>query len=71
MVGFANIKAREILDHLFLIYGNITAVDLEKKMSRCTRRGTPISQWRRSSSKSKIVLTFMRQEAWELSILSR
>jgi hypothetical protein len=27
MVGFANITSREILDHLFLIYGNITAVD--------------------------------------------
>jgi hypothetical protein len=31
MVGFANITAQEILDHLFLTYGNITAFDLEKK----------------------------------------
>jgi hypothetical protein len=30
MVGFANITAREMLDHLFLTYGNITTVDLEK-----------------------------------------
>jgi hypothetical protein len=30
MVGFANITAREMLDHLFMTYGNITAVDLEK-----------------------------------------
>jgi hypothetical protein len=29
MVGFANISARDILDHLFSTYGNITAVDLE------------------------------------------
>jgi hypothetical protein len=29
MVGFANISAREILDHLFMTYGNITAVDFE------------------------------------------
>jgi hypothetical protein len=29
MVGFANITAQEILDHLFLTYGNITVVDLE------------------------------------------
>jgi hypothetical protein len=29
MVGYANISAREILDHLFETYGNITAVDLE------------------------------------------
>jgi hypothetical protein len=28
MVGFANITAREMLDHLFMAYGNITAVDL-------------------------------------------
>jgi hypothetical protein len=29
MVGFANISARDMLDHLFSTYGNITAVDLE------------------------------------------
>jgi hypothetical protein len=29
MVGFANISARDMLDHLFCTYGNITAVDLE------------------------------------------
>jgi hypothetical protein len=29
MVGYANISAREILDHLFETYGNITAVNLE------------------------------------------
>jgi hypothetical protein len=29
MVGYANISAREMLDHLFKTYGNITAVDLE------------------------------------------
>jgi hypothetical protein len=29
MVGFANISARDMLDHLFETYGNITAVDLE------------------------------------------
>jgi hypothetical protein len=28
MVGYANISAREMLDHLFETYGNITAVDL-------------------------------------------
>jgi hypothetical protein len=28
MVGFANISARDMLDHLFATYGNITAVDL-------------------------------------------
>jgi hypothetical protein len=29
MVGFANISARDMLDHLFETYGNINAVDLE------------------------------------------
>jgi hypothetical protein len=29
MVGYANISARDILDHLFETYGNITAVDFE------------------------------------------
>jgi hypothetical protein len=29
MVGYANISARDMLDHLFETYGNITAVDVE------------------------------------------
>jgi hypothetical protein len=29
MVGFTNISARDMLDHIFSTYGNITAVDLE------------------------------------------
>jgi hypothetical protein len=29
MVGFADISARDMLDHLFSTYGNITVVDLE------------------------------------------
>jgi hypothetical protein len=29
MVGISNIMTREMVDHLFLTYGNITAVDLE------------------------------------------
>jgi hypothetical protein len=29
MVGYANISARDMVDHLFKTYGNITAVDLE------------------------------------------
>jgi hypothetical protein len=37
MVGFANISARAILDHIFITYGNITAVDLENNFEhmRC------------------------------------
>jgi hypothetical protein len=29
MMGYANVSARDMLDHLFDTYGNITAVDLE------------------------------------------
>jgi hypothetical protein len=29
MVGYTNISARDMLDHIFETYGNITAVDLE------------------------------------------
>jgi hypothetical protein len=29
MVGYANISARDMLDHLYETYGNINAVDLE------------------------------------------
>jgi hypothetical protein len=29
MVGYANISARDMLDHVFETYGNITAVNLE------------------------------------------
>jgi hypothetical protein len=34
MVGFANITAREMLNHLFLTYGNITTVDLENNFDQ-------------------------------------
>jgi hypothetical protein len=34
MVGFANITARAMLGHLFMSYGNITAVDLENNFEQ-------------------------------------
>jgi hypothetical protein len=34
MVGFANITDREMLDHLFMTYGNITAVHLENNLEQ-------------------------------------
>jgi hypothetical protein len=37
MVGFANISAREILDHLFMTYGNTTSVDLEHNFEQIHR----------------------------------
>jgi hypothetical protein len=41
MVGFANITAREMLDHLFITYGNITAVDLENNFEHMRRAWDP------------------------------
>jgi hypothetical protein len=34
MVSFANITPREMLDHIFISYGNITAVDLENNFEK-------------------------------------
>jgi hypothetical protein len=41
MVGYANISARYMLDHLFETYGNITAVDLEIDFEHMRRAWDP------------------------------
>jgi hypothetical protein len=41
MVGFANITAREMLDHLFLIYGNIITVGLENNFEQMRKAWDP------------------------------
>jgi hypothetical protein len=41
MVGFASISARDMLDHLFETYGNITAVDLEINFEHMRRAWDP------------------------------
>jgi hypothetical protein len=41
MVGFANITSREMLDHLFITYGNITDVDLENNFEQMRRAWDP------------------------------
>jgi hypothetical protein len=41
MFGFANISARDMLDHLFSTYGNITAVDLEINFEHMRRAWDP------------------------------
>jgi hypothetical protein len=71
MVCFAKVTAREMLDHLFFTYDNITAIDLEFFMSICARLGTPLSQWIPYSSKFKIVMTSRRQEEYLLDIHSK
>jgi hypothetical protein len=41
MVGYANILARDMLDHLFETYGNITAVDLKINFEHMRRAWDP------------------------------
>jgi hypothetical protein len=41
MFGFANISAREMLDHLFLTYMSITAVDLEHNFEHMRKAWDP------------------------------
>jgi hypothetical protein len=41
MVGFANISARDMLDHLFVTHSNITAVDLEINFEHMYRAWDP------------------------------
>jgi hypothetical protein len=41
MVGFANTSAREMLEHLFLSYGSITAVDLERNFENMRKAWDP------------------------------
>jgi hypothetical protein len=41
MVGYANISTRDMLDHLFETYGNITAVDLEINLEHMRRAWDP------------------------------
>jgi hypothetical protein len=41
IVGFANTTSREMLDHLFLTNGNITAVDLEHNFEKMRKAWDP------------------------------
>jgi hypothetical protein len=41
MVGFANISARVMFDHIFITYGNITTVDLENNFEHMRRAWDP------------------------------
>jgi hypothetical protein len=63
VVGFANISARDMLDHLFTTYGNITAVDLENNFEHMRRAWDPNSLLNPCSSRFKIVPTIQRQDA--------
>jgi hypothetical protein len=44
--GFANTTSIDILDHLFLSYGSITAVDIEQNFENMLKAWNPNSQWK-------------------------
>jgi hypothetical protein len=41
LVGFVNTTSREMLDHLFLSYGSITAVDIEQNFKNMQNAWDP------------------------------
>jgi hypothetical protein len=41
LVGFANTTSRDILDHIFLSYGIITAVDIEQNFENMRKAWDP------------------------------
>jgi hypothetical protein len=61
MVGFANISARDMLDHLFGTYGNITGLILKSTLNTCAENGIPNNLLNPCSSRFKIVPIAMRQ----------
>jgi hypothetical protein len=63
MVGCANISARDMLDHLFETYGNITAVDLEINFEHMRRAWDPQQPVESLFKHKRTVLTIRRQEA--------
>jgi hypothetical protein len=72
MVRFANISARDMLDHLFSTYRNITAVDPEINFNHtCAELGIPSSQFKPCSSRYKIVQIILRQVASSLDTRSK
>jgi hypothetical protein len=41
LIGFANTMSRDIIDHLFLFYGRITAVDIEQNFENMRKAWDP------------------------------
>jgi hypothetical protein len=70
MVVFANISARDMLDHLFSTYSNITAVDLEINFDHMRRAWDP-QQPVESLFKFKSVQIILRQAASSLDTRSK
>jgi hypothetical protein len=62
MVGYANISARDMLDHLFETYCNITAVDLEINFEHMHRTWDPQQPVETLFKQIKTALNIRRQE---------
>jgi hypothetical protein len=71
MVGFANISARDMLDHLFSTYGNITVIIWKSTLNTCAEHGIPNNQLNPCSSRFKIVQIILRQAASLLDTRSK
>jgi hypothetical protein len=61
MVGYANISARVMLDHLFEAYGNITAVDVELNFEHMHQDLDPQQPLDTLFKQIKIVLTILKK----------
>jgi hypothetical protein len=61
MVGYANISARDMLDHPFKTYGNITVVDLEINFENMRRAWDPQQSVEFLFKQLKIVQTILKQ----------
>jgi hypothetical protein len=66
MVGYANISARDMLDHLFEAYGNITAVDLEINFEHMRRAWDPQQPVESLFKQIQFVPTILKQGASSL-----
>jgi hypothetical protein len=43
LVSFANTTSRDMLDHLFISYGSITAVDIEQNFENMRKSWDPLT----------------------------
>jgi hypothetical protein len=66
LVGFANISAWEMPDHLFITYGNITLWIWKTILNKCAAHGTLSNLLIPFENRFKIVLIILRQEALSL-----
>jgi hypothetical protein len=60
LVGFASTTSRDFIDHLFLSYGSITAVDIDQNFENTIKAWDPQQPVETLFNKSKTVLTSQR-----------